>query len=43
MIDVQNVTNRENLHDRYFDEDTKQIESDTQTGLFPFINYRIEF
>lgn len=43
MFDVQNVTNRENLHDKYFNEDTKQIESDTQTGLFPFINYRIEF
>ena len=43
LIDVQNVTNRENLHSLYYDNDTQQIEKYTQTGLFPVFNYRIEF
>ena len=43
LIDVQNVTNRENLHSLYYDNDTQQIEKYTQTGLFPIFNYRIEF
>ncbi len=43
MFDVQKVTNRQNLHDKYSDSETQMIDSDTQTCLFPFINYRIEF
>lgn len=43
MLDVQNVTNRENLHSLYYDNDTQQIERYTQTGLFPIFNYRVEF
>ena len=43
MIDIQNVTNRENLFGQYYDEASQQLEADTQTGLFPFINYRLEF
>jgi len=43
MIDVQNVTNRENLFGLYYDEDLESLEADKQTGLFPFVNYRLEF
>jgi len=43
MIDVQNVTNRQNLFGEYYNSDTERLEADTQTGLFPFINYRLEF
>lgn len=43
MFDIQNVTNRENIFEYYFDEDTKQLAGETQTGFFPFVNYRIEF
>lgn len=43
LLDIQNVTNRQNIFSLYFDEDTQNLESYTQTGLFPVFNYRIEF
>lgn len=43
MLDIQNVTNRQNLFLEYYDDDTQQIEQFTQTGLFPVFNYRVEF
>ena len=43
MLDIQNVTNRLNIYTLYYDDDTKQIEEYTQTGLFPIFNYRVEF
>lgn len=43
MLDIQNVSNRENIYGRYYDSDDNPIETLYQTGLFPFINYRIEF
>ncbi len=43
MLDVQNVTARENLYGTYYNNDCNCIEKITQTGLFPFFNYRIEF
>ena len=43
LLDIQNVTNRENLHSLYYDDETQQLEKYTQTGLFPIFNYRIEF
>ncbi|MEO1259717.1 MAG: TonB-dependent receptor [Bacteroidota bacterium] len=43
MLDIQNVTNRQNIFTLYYDDDTQQIERYTQNGLFPIINYRIEF
>lgn len=42
-IDIQNITNRENLFGTFYDEDTGQLETYTQTGLFPNFNYRVEF
>lgn len=43
MVDVQNATNRQNTFDQYFNPNTGKLEVASQTGLFPFVNYRIEF
>ena len=43
LLDIQNVTNRQNIFTLYYDDDTQQIERYTQNGLFPIINYRVEF
>lgn len=43
MLDIQNATNRENLHSLYYDDDSQQLEKYTQTGFFPIFNYRVEF
>ena len=43
MLDVQNVTNRENLFGLQYNNNCNCLEKVTQTGLFPFFNYRIEF
>lgn len=43
LLDVQNATNRQNLWTRYYDPETGRLEGATQTGLFPFINYRVTF
>jgi hypothetical protein len=37
------VTNRLNIQGSYYDIDDQQEQVFYQTGLFPFINYRIEF
>ena len=43
LLDVQNVTSRENVGGIYYNGNAKKIEQWTMTGLFPFFNYRIEF
>jgi len=43
MLDVQNVTNRQNVYGYYFNSDANELQAYTQTGLFPNFNYRIEF
>lgn len=43
MIDIQNVTNHLNPYGQFYNSETNQIETFTQTGLFPVFNYRIEF
>jgi len=43
MLDIQNVTNRQNVFAEYYDADTNTVENWTQTGLFPNFNYRVEF
>jgi hypothetical protein len=43
MLDLQNVSNRQNLYTRYYDNETKAIENWYQTGIFPLFNYRVEF
>jgi len=43
LFDIQNVTNRLNIQGSFYDVDDQQEQVFYQTGLFPFINYRIEF
>ncbi|MCB0666378.1 MAG: TonB-dependent receptor [Saprospiraceae bacterium] len=43
MLDIQNLTNHLNRLEDDFDRRTGEIEYETYTGLFPVINYRIEF
>ena len=43
MLDIQNVTNRENVQGRWYSVSRDQLIDITQTGLFPSFNYRIEF
>jgi hypothetical protein len=42
-LDIQNVTNRLNAFDRYYDVKKDQVSLITQTGLLPILNYRLEF
>jgi CarboxypepD_reg-like domain len=42
-LDAQNVFNRLNLYQPYYDAATKSIKFDTQLGLVPIINWRLEF
>ena len=41
--DIQNVTNRFNIANRFFDPVSGAVRNSKQNGLIPFINYRIEF
>ena len=43
MLDIQNVTNRANVANKFYNTFTEDIDVSTQTGLFPNFNYRIEF
>jgi hypothetical protein len=42
-LDIQNITNRQNVYNQYFDEDKNKIVYSYQTGLIPVLNYKIEF
>ncbi len=42
-LDIQNVTNQENIFSAYYDPVTQNIEKSYQLGLIPVLNYRIEF
>ena len=42
-LDIQNVTNRLNAFNRYYDLKEDKIKLITQTGLIPILNYRLEF
>jgi outer membrane receptor protein involved in Fe transport len=42
-LDIQNVTNRLNVYNQYYDEDENKIVYSHQTGLIPVLNYKIEF
>lgn len=43
MIDIQNLTSYKNVYTTYFDSKSGTVKTAYQTGLFPFMNYRIEF
>lgn len=42
-LDIQNVTNRQNVYGNYYDEDKQAIDTYYQFGLLPVLNYRLEF
>ncbi len=42
-LDIQNVTNRLNTVGDYYDSDSGEIETFTQLGMVPILNYRVEF
>jgi hypothetical protein len=42
-LDIQNVSNRLNAFDRYYDRKEDRVKLITQTGLIPILNYRLEF
>lgn len=42
-LDVQNVTNRENLYGQYYDAFKGRVMNSYQTGLIPVLNYKVEF
>ncbi len=42
-LDIQNVTNQQNVSFQYYDAIQKGIVSRYQTGLVPILNYRVEF
>ncbi len=42
-LDVQNVTNRENIKGIDWDHIRGEFVTDVQSGIFPFISYRVEF
>lgn len=42
-LDIQNVTNRKNIFQIYYDAPSKQIKQTYQLGIIPALSYRIEF
>jgi hypothetical protein len=42
-LDIQNVTNRLNVFNQWYDNEKNKIETNYQTGLLPILNYKIEF
>lgn len=42
-LDIQNVTNRQNVFGRYFDPQTGDTRTSYQTGLLPVLSYRVAF
>ncbi len=42
-LDIQNVSNRQNVYDRFYDVDTKTIKTYYQSGILPILNYKVEF
>jgi hypothetical protein len=42
-LDIQNLTNRENVYTQYYDPDTQDLVILYQFGLIPVLNFKIEF
>jgi len=42
-LDIQNLTNRLNVYNQWYDEEKNQVVTNYQTGLIPVLNYKIEF
>ncbi|MBL7766690.1 MAG: TonB-dependent receptor [Chitinophagaceae bacterium] len=42
-LDIQNVSNRQNVYDQYFDVESAKVKTYYQTGIIPILNYKVEF
>ncbi|GAB3991457.1 carboxypeptidase-like regulatory domain-containing protein [Spirosoma daeguense] len=42
-LDIQNVTNRQNIFGQYFDAQTGTVHTSYQMGLLPVLSYRVAF
>jgi hypothetical protein len=42
-LDIQNLVNRSNIYNTYYDTFSKTIRTNYQNGMIPVINYKIEF
>jgi hypothetical protein len=42
-LDLQNLTNRLNVFNQWFDSEKGEVTTNYQTGLIPVLNYKIEF
>lgn len=42
-LDIQNVSNRKNVYDQFYDVDSKSIKTYYQTGFLPILNYKVDF
>lgn len=42
-LDIQNVSNRQNIYGYFFDQTKQKVITGFQTGLIPILNYKIEF
>jgi hypothetical protein len=42
-LDIQNVTNRLNVYNQYYNEDDHKVDYNYQAGLIPILNYKVEF
>ncbi|HNF42395.1 MAG TPA: TonB-dependent receptor [Ferruginibacter sp.] len=43
MLDIQNITNHQNLFYSYYDNDRQKVRKINQTGIFATMSYRVEF
>ena len=42
-IDIQNITNRQNIYSNYYNEESTSIEYLYLQGIIPILNFRLEF
>jgi hypothetical protein len=42
-LDIQNVSNRQNIYGYYYDQTKQKVITGYQTGLIPILNYKVEF
>lgn len=42
-LDIQNVTNRQNVFSQSYDKEKNKVVTNYQTGLIPILNYKIDF
>lgn len=42
-LDIQNFTNHQNVYGTDYDRLKKEVSTNYMVGIFPILNYRIEF